>query len=141
MSLPDRQSKNVPIRSGRIVLKDELVRTSILSKRISKKKIEELAIQKYKTGIVFSDVIKLGCSKNKAAGYLPFEFSVPFEPLHQHMITTINSNRSVSRIWFTGKFNQETGKVVDVRIGTDITDISKTSAVLKDDTLNDITGD
>lgn len=43
------QKRNVPIQSRSIVLKDELVRTSILPKRISKKKIEELAIQKYKT--------------------------------------------------------------------------------------------
>lgn len=81
-----------------------------------------------------------------ADGYVQFEFSVPFEPLHQHMITTINSNRSVDRVWFTGKLNRETGKVVDVRMGKtidtrDIKKESKTSAVLKDDTLNDITGD
>jgi hypothetical protein len=62
------------------------------------------------------------------------------------MITTINSNRSVDRVWFTGKLNRETGKVVDVRMGKtidtrDIKKESKTSAVLKDDTLNDITGD
>ena len=43
MSLADHQSKNVPIRFGRILPQDELVCISILSK-ISKKKIEELAI-------------------------------------------------------------------------------------------------
>jgi hypothetical protein len=44
----------------------ELVHTRILLKRISKKKIEELAIQKYRTcgkGIDFSDVMKFRCSK------------------------------------------------------------------------------
>ena len=63
------QKRNVPIQSRSIVLKDELVRTSILPNRISKKKIEELAIQKYKTcgkGIDFADVMQLQCSKNKA---------------------------------------------------------------------------
>jgi hypothetical protein len=39
--------ENVPIQSDGIVPKDELIHT--LCKRISKKKIEELAIQKYKT--------------------------------------------------------------------------------------------
>ncbi|MGC1927380.1 MAG: hypothetical protein WA667_00270 [Candidatus Nitrosopolaris sp.] len=95
MSLADHQSKNVPIRSGRIVPKDELARTSILSKRISKKKIEELAIQKYRTcgqGIDFVDVMKFGCSKTKAqrilkdcsqqrighgSGHAPFLFRSP----------------------------------------------------------------
>jgi hypothetical protein len=69
MSVADHQSRNVPIQSAGIVPKDELVRTSILSKRISKKKIQQLAIQKCRTcgqGIDFSDVMKCGCSKNKA---------------------------------------------------------------------------
>jgi hypothetical protein len=43
------RNRNVPIQSDRIVPKDELVHTYILWKRISKKKIEELAIQKYRT--------------------------------------------------------------------------------------------
>jgi hypothetical protein len=69
MSVADHQPRNVPIQYGEIVPKDELVHTSILSKRISKKKIEELAIQKYRTcgqGIDFSDVMKFDCSKTKA---------------------------------------------------------------------------
>jgi hypothetical protein len=56
-SLPDLRNRNVPIQSEGIVPKDELVHTHILSKRISKKKIEELVIQKYGTcgqGILFS---------------------------------------------------------------------------------------
>ncbi len=43
------QDRNVPIQSDGIVPKDELVHTYILWKRISKKKIEEPAIQKYRT--------------------------------------------------------------------------------------------
>jgi hypothetical protein len=69
LSVADHQSRNVPIQYGEIVPKGELARTSILSKRISKKKIEELAIQKYRTcgqGIDFSDVMKFGSSKTKA---------------------------------------------------------------------------
>jgi hypothetical protein len=68
-SLADHPSKSVPIQYGEIVPKDELAHTSTLSKRISKKKIEEFAIQKYRTcgqGIDFSDVMKFCCSKNKA---------------------------------------------------------------------------
>ena len=42
---PIAQNRSVPIQSERIVLKDELVHRPILSKRISKKKIEELAIR------------------------------------------------------------------------------------------------
>jgi hypothetical protein len=63
------QNMNVPIQSNMIVPKDELVHTRIILKRIPKKKIEELAIQKYITcgkGIDFSDVMKFRCSKTKA---------------------------------------------------------------------------
>ncbi len=61
--------KNVPIQSDEIVPKDDLVHTLMYRKRISKKKIEELAVQKYRRcgkGIDFSDVMELGCSKTKA---------------------------------------------------------------------------
>jgi hypothetical protein len=64
------------------------------------------------------------------------------------MIAAFNSNGSVNRVWLTGKFNHKTGEVVDVQIGktidTDTPEIkqeSKTAVVLKDDTLDDITGD
>jgi hypothetical protein len=65
----NHQDRNVPIQYDRIVPKDELVHTYILCKRISKKKIEELAVQKYRTcgnGIDFSDVMEFRCSKTKA---------------------------------------------------------------------------
>ncbi len=83
-------------------------------------------------------------------GYQQFEFSFPFERLHQHMIAAFNSNNSTNRVWFNGKFNHETGEVFDVRIGritdTDTTEVknegkTSDSTQLKDDTLNDITGD
>lgn len=61
--------------------------------------------------------------------YHQIEFSVPFEPLHQHMIAAFNSNSSVNTVWFTGKFHTKTGEVVDVRIGrttdTDTIDVSR----------------
>jgi hypothetical protein len=66
---PTFQNRNVPIDSGLIVPKGELVHISILSKRISKKKIEELAVQKYRAcgqGIDFSDVMDFRCSKANA---------------------------------------------------------------------------
>jgi hypothetical protein len=68
-SVSNAQNMNVPIQSDIIVPKDELVHTHFLLKRIPKKKIEELAIQKYLTcgkGIDFSDVMKFRCSKTKA---------------------------------------------------------------------------
>jgi hypothetical protein len=68
-SLTNFHNRNVPIQSERIALMDELVRRPILSKRISKKKIEELAVQKYRTcgkGIDFSDVMEFRCSKANA---------------------------------------------------------------------------
>ena len=46
-SLANFQNRNVPIQ---LTSDDELVHGSILSKCISKKKIEELAIQKYRIG-------------------------------------------------------------------------------------------
>src|SRR5215831_15733863 len=67
--IADPQNRNVPIQSERIVLMDELVHKPILSKRISKKKIEEIAVQKYRTcgkGIDFSDVMEFRCSKTNA---------------------------------------------------------------------------
>ena len=68
-SIANPQNRNVPIHSEVIVPKEELVHILILSKRISKKKIEELAIQKYRAcgqGIDFSDVTEFRCSKANA---------------------------------------------------------------------------
>jgi hypothetical protein len=69
-SLANLQNRNVLIQSEGIVPNDELVHMPILSKHISKKKVEELAIQRYGTcgrGISFSDVImEFRCSKDKA---------------------------------------------------------------------------
>src|SRR5215467_3186657 len=68
-SISNPQNRNVPIHSEVIVPIEELVHTSILSKRISKKKIEELAVQKYRAcgqGIDFSDVMEFHCSKVNA---------------------------------------------------------------------------
>jgi hypothetical protein len=59
MAFNNPQNRNVPIHSAVNVPKEELVHIPISSKRISKKKIEELAIQKYRAcgqGIDFSDV-------------------------------------------------------------------------------------
>jgi hypothetical protein len=67
--ITDPQNRNVPIHSGMIVPIEELVHTCILSKRISKKKIEEIAVQKYRAcgqGIDFSDVMEFRCSKANA---------------------------------------------------------------------------
>jgi hypothetical protein len=68
-SVANPQNINVPIQSEVIVPNDELVHTRILLKRIPKKKIEELAIQKYRAcgqGIDFSDVTEFRCSKANA---------------------------------------------------------------------------
>ena len=68
-SMSNPQNRNVPIHSEVIVPKEELVHTSILSKRISKNKIEELEIQKYRAcgqGVDFSDVMEFRCSKANA---------------------------------------------------------------------------
>ena len=69
MSFNNPQNRNVPIQFEGIVPKEELVHKPILSKRISKKKIEEIAIQKYRAcgqGIDFSDVMDFRCSKANA---------------------------------------------------------------------------
>ena len=55
-SLANLQNRNVPIQFEEYVPNDELVHGPILSKRISKKKVEELAIRKYRIcgkGILF----------------------------------------------------------------------------------------
>ena len=50
-------------------------------------------------------------------GYQPIEFSVPFEPLRRHMVYSNGINGPPpDRVWFNGKLNSETGRVVDVRI-------------------------
>ena len=69
MAFNNPQKRNVPIHSEVIVPKEELVHIPILPKRISKKKIEEIAVQKYKAcgqGIDFSDVMEFRCSKANA---------------------------------------------------------------------------
>jgi len=61
--------RNVPIQPDGIVPNDDLAHTFMYRKRISKKKIEVLAVQKYRRcgkGIDFSNVMELGCSKTKA---------------------------------------------------------------------------
>jgi hypothetical protein len=45
------------------------------------------------------------------------EFSVPFESLRRHMVYFNWNGPPPDRVWFTGRFNHKTGKVVDVRIG------------------------
>jgi hypothetical protein len=51
----------------------------------------------------------------------------------------------VKEVWFTVKHDPKTGEVIDVRIGritdTDPTEETSDLTQLKDDTLNDITGD
>jgi hypothetical protein len=61
-------------------------------------------------------------------GYQHLEFSVPFEPLRQHMVYPVNKTLP-DRVWFTVQLNSETGRVVDVRIGrttdTDTAEVEK----------------
>jgi hypothetical protein len=69
MSFNNPRNRNVPIQFEGIVLNDELVHIPVLSTRISKKKIKELAVQKYRAcgqGIDFSDVMEFHCSKTNA---------------------------------------------------------------------------
>jgi hypothetical protein len=44
-----------------------------------------------------------------------FELCVPFKPLLRHMIDFVESHGVMDRVSFTGKFNIQTRKVVDVR--------------------------
>jgi hypothetical protein len=66
----NHQDRNVSIQPDWIVPKDELVHIFKFRKRISKKKIEEIAIHKYRKcgkGIDFKDVVReFGCPKKKA---------------------------------------------------------------------------
>src|SRR5215813_9432540 len=63
-------NKNVPIQSEWTVPNDGLVHSGHSPKRISKKEIEELAVQKYRRcgqGIDFSDITRqFRCPKDKA---------------------------------------------------------------------------
>jgi hypothetical protein len=54
--LANLQNRNVPIQSEGVVPNDELVHRPILSKRISKKKIEELSIQQYRIYGIISTI-------------------------------------------------------------------------------------
>src|SRR5262249_50734587 len=97
---------------------------------------EALAVRTY-TSIKSAEHIR-----RSTDGYQQVEFSVSFEPLRRHMVYSNGINGAIrDRVWFTGRFNHKTGEVVDVRIGR-ITDAGTTedSSVLKDDTLNDMTG-
>jgi hypothetical protein len=61
-------------------------------------------------------------------GYQQLQFSIEFETLRQHMVYPVNKTLP-DRVWFNGKFDHRTGKVVDVRMGrttgTDTTDASR----------------
>jgi hypothetical protein len=61
--------------------------------------------------------------------YQQVEFSVPFEPLRRHMVYSNWNGRPPDSVWFNGKFDHTTRKVVDVRMGrttsTDTTDNSR----------------
>src|SRR5215471_6011833 len=74
--LTNLQNRNVPIQSEEIVPNDGLVHSGYSPRRISKKEVEELAVQKYTTcgqGIDFSDITKeFGCSKAKAQTKLKY---------------------------------------------------------------------
>jgi hypothetical protein len=63
-------SKNVPIQSEDIVPNEQLVHVLPFRNRISKTKIEKLAVEKYKRcgkGVSFNDIInQFGCTKTKA---------------------------------------------------------------------------
>jgi hypothetical protein len=69
-SLANLQNRNVPIQSEGIVPNDGLVHSGHSPNHISKKKVEEFAVQRYGTcgqGIDFSDVSReFHCSKPKA---------------------------------------------------------------------------
>jgi hypothetical protein len=55
---------------------------------------------------------------NSTDGYQQFELPVSFESLRRHMVYFNGINAPVpDRVWFTGRFDHKTGKVVDVRIG------------------------
>lgn len=57
--------------------------------------------------------------------YQQVEFSVPFDALREYM--HFNWNRSLGRVWFTGKLNVETGELIDIGIGrtTDTIQVKK----------------
>jgi hypothetical protein len=63
-------------------------------------------------------------------GCQQFEFPVPFEQIRRHMVYFNGIDGPLpDSVWFNGKFNHRTGKVIDARIGrttdTDITDVSR----------------
>ena len=66
----DTFKRNVPIATNENVPLSELGLSTCRQKSIPKRKIEELAIEKYRTtgeGIVFTDITRtFSCSKNKA---------------------------------------------------------------------------
>jgi hypothetical protein len=62
---------------------------------------------------------------HRCTHYQQVEFSVPFDALREYM--HFNWNRSLDRVWFTGKLNPETGELIDIRIGrrTDTIEVKK----------------
>lgn len=76
------------------------------------KLLEYEDVVRTQTSIRTAEEITHRCSD----GYLQFQFSIPFEPLRLHMVSSCNLNKSVDRIWFTGKLNPETAKVVNVQV-------------------------
>jgi hypothetical protein len=134
MSLADHQSSNVPIQSGGIVPKDELVHTSTLSKRISKKKLEELAIQKYRTcgqGIDFSDVMKFSCSKTKAQRIL--------KDCCQQRILFRSPKRTSPQRYYPSVLKADILENLKQKgtVPIEVTEVTSSKALLSDDTSSD----
>jgi hypothetical protein len=74
---------------------------------------------------------------------IDFEFSLPFEEVRRYMELIFRENKGVSRLYFHGRLDVQTGKVTSVFPGTESNNSSSDKAIAgesdsgQDDTSND----
>jgi hypothetical protein len=57
------------------------------------------------------------CSSDNRKSILDFEFSLLWEDVHQYMGLIFKANGSIAKVWFNGRINTETGKVIAASVG------------------------
>ena len=56
-------------------------------------------------------------SSDNQKSVLDFEFSLLWEDVHQYMGLIFKANGSIAKVWFNGRINTETGKVIAASVG------------------------
>jgi hypothetical protein len=59
------------------------------------------------------------CSSNEnQKSVIDFEFSLPWEDVHQYMSLKFRADGSLARVWFNGRIEMQTGRLITASIGS-----------------------